>query len=396
MPSNLQRLFAGVSADNARLYYVRHHRLLGMYRFRQQSSPFLAPSSVLRPRGEKLGFLRFWQVYFISVVAFRITQLLFISQEQASFGFDDYLAFCDVVFAGIAAWLIMERKRVTRPFVCAYCLSMLIVEVIGDILLLRAGLILVIIVSLSRVLLLLSAVYFFFSRQVRAKLVMPFDVAGGKVFALANKGLYRPRDLAFWRDVGMFFMVSSVLGHWMERAYGVFVRHFLDHYDPTAPLWQDYLSPFNIYGMGATACILVLVPLKDILARRLNRIWLVLPVSYAANTLACTAIELGVGLLVNHPDATGHLTKWDYSDMPLNFMGQICLQNALIFGLIATLVVWYAFPAVEGLILRRSRDTANLVFVAVSIVYLLLAAFYLIDLRPSSELQELWDHSALP
>jgi hypothetical protein len=33
--------------------------------------------------------------------------------------------------------------------------------------------------------------------------------------------------------------------------------------------------------------------------------------------------------------------------------------------------------------------------VAVSIVYLLLAAFYLIDLRLSSELQELWGHSAL-
>jgi uncharacterized membrane protein len=109
----------------------------------------------------------------------------------------------------------------------------------------------------------------------------------------------------------------------------------------------------------------------------------VLLLGYAANTLVCTAIELGMGLLVNHPDAAGHLTKWDYSDMSFNFMGQICLQNALIFGLIATLVTWYIFPAIERLILRRPQDTVNLIFIIIATTYLLLAAFYLIDLPTS-------------
>jgi uncharacterized membrane protein len=331
-------------------------------------------------RFQQLGFLRLWQVYFVSVVAFRLTQLLFISREKVSFGFDDYLVLCDAVLAAVTAWLIMERKRVTRPFVCVYCSLMLAVQVVGDILLLHAAPITVVAIGFARLMPLGAVIYFFFSRRVRAKLTRPFNIRGGKAFAQESRQLYRPFDLAFWRDVALFFMVSSVLGHWMERAYGVFVRRFLGHYDPMSPLWQDFLIPFNIYGIGVTACILVLVPLKGFLARKLENIWLVLLVSYAANTLVCTAIELGMGLLVNHPDATGHLTKWDYFDMPLNFMGQICLQNALLFGLMATLVVWYVFPATERFIAGRSHDTVNLVFVLVSIAYLILAVLYLIEI----------------
>ncbi|MDR2587507.1 MAG: putative ABC transporter permease [Coriobacteriales bacterium] len=331
------------------------------------------------PHSHKLGFLRFWQVYFGSVVALRLVQLLFFSREKVVFEFSDYLVLCDVVFAGVVAWLIMGRKRVTRPFVCVYCPLMFVVEIVSDIVLFDANSLVIVAIAFSRVVFLSAAVYFFFSRKARTKLTRPFNVREGRALAREDERLYRLFNLAFWRDVASFFMVSSVLGHWMERAYGVFVRYFLGYYDPTSPLWQDFLVPFNIYGMGMTLCILVLFPLKDFLARKLENIWLVLLMSYVANTVVCTALELVMGLLVNHPDATGHLTKWDYSDMPFNFMGQICLQNALLFGLIATLVVWYVFPVIERLILQCPRDTANLIFVIILITYLSLAAFYLID-----------------
>jgi uncharacterized membrane protein len=331
------------------------------------------------PHSHKLGFLRFWQVYFGSVVAFRLVQLLFFSHEKVAFEFSDYLVLCDVVFAGVVAWLIMERKRVTRPFVCVYCPLMFAVEVISDIVLFDADSLVIVAITFSRVVFLSAAVYFFFSRKVRTKLTRPFSIREGKALAREDERLYRLFDLTFWRDVASFFMVSSVLGHWMERGYGMFVRYFLGYYDPTSPLWQDFLVPFNIYGMGMTLCILVLFPLKDFLARKLENIWLVLLMSYVANTVVCTALELVMGLLVNRPNATGHLIKWDYSDMPFNFMGQICLQNALLFGLMATLVVWYVFPVIERFILKNSQDTANLVFITILITYLILASFYLID-----------------
>jgi uncharacterized membrane protein len=83
-------------------------------------------------------------------------------------------------------------------------------------------------------------------------------------------------------------------------------------------------------------------------------------------------------LLANRPRPDGSLIFWDYSDMPFNFMGQICLQNSLAFGLAATLLVWALFPAIERLILACAKDSMNLISIVITITYLLLAAFYLI------------------
>jgi uncharacterized membrane protein len=324
--------------------------------------------------------LRLWQIYFISVVALNVGALLFLSHGQIVFGFADYLGFADAVFSGVAAWLIMRRKRVARLFVSVCSLAIFAASAVDTLLLLQRELSPLVALSHLRVMPLLVAAYFFFARRVRTALTSPFDFSVDKPSASSDETLYRPHDISFWRDVAMFFMVFAVVGHWMERAYGIFLLYVVGVYEPAAPLWQDLLSPFNIYGIGAVVCILLLFPFKRFLERKLKNFWLVLVVSYVANTLACTLIELIGGLLTNHPDASGRLIYWDYSNLPLNFMGQICLQNALCFGLVATLMVWNIFPAVEGLIQRCSRDTMNVAFVVILVVYLLLSAFYLVHL----------------
>jgi uncharacterized membrane protein len=334
----------------------------------------------LRRYGRRLGFLRLWQIYFISVVALNVGALLFLSHGQIVFGFVDYLGFIDAVFSGVAAWLIMRRKRVARPFVCVCSLMIFTASAVDTLLLLQREFSPLIFLGHLRVTPLLVAIYFFVSRRVRTALTSPFDFSVDKPSASTDATLHRPHDISFWRDLAMFFMVFAVVGHWMERAYGLFLFHVTGTYDPTAPLWQDFLSPFNIYGVGAVVCILLLFTLKCFLERKLQNFWLVLLVSYIANTLACTLIELIAGLLTNYPDASGHLIYWDYSNLPFNFMGQICLQNALCFGLVATLMVWNVYPAIEGLIRRCSQDTINVVFVVILIVYLLLSAFYLVNL----------------
>jgi uncharacterized membrane protein len=96
--------------------------------------------------------------------------------------------------------------------------------------------------------------------------------------------------------------------------------------------------------------------------------------------LICTTIELIGGLALNHPGPDGKLIYWDYSDHPFNFMGQICLQSALAFGVAATLMVWVIFPAIEGFILTRTDDEVDVASVVILVAYLLLVAFYLIVL----------------
>ncbi|MDR2671895.1 MAG: putative ABC transporter permease, partial [Coriobacteriales bacterium] len=134
------------------------------------------------------------------------------------------------------------------------------------------------------------------------------------------------------------------------------------------------------YQFGAVVCILLLYPTRQALSRWLRTPWLVLLLSYLINAVAVTSIELVVGLIANHPDASGHLIYWDYSNLPFNFMGQICLQNALAFGLVATVMVWFIFPELERFFLCRSDDTMNVLFVSILSVYLLLAALYLVNL----------------
>ena len=56
-----------------------------------------------------------------------------------------------------------------------------------------------------------------------------------------------------------------------------------------------------------------------------------IPVRCLAGSGIITGVELGVGLLVND---LFKLNVWDYSDLPMNLLGQVCLPYSLLwFGL---------------------------------------------------------------
>ncbi len=52
-------------------------------------------------------------------------------------------------------------------------------------------------------------------------------------------------------------------------------------------------------------------------------------------TALVTAGELAVGLLVNR-----NFAVWDYRQMPLNFLGQICLQFSLLWMPLSFVAMW--------------------------------------------------------
>ena len=84
--------------------------------------------------------------------------------------------------------------------------------------------------------------------------------------------------------------------------------------------------------------MLLLYPVKNFLEKRIRSRVVPLLISFVVNALVCTTIELVMGLMVNQPGPDGKLPLWDYSDMFCNFMGQVCLQNAIAFGVVATLM----------------------------------------------------------
>jgi uncharacterized membrane protein len=343
----------------------------------QASTPPQA-STARRARGP--GLLRLWELLFALNALVCIVALMSESQTSLPLTFDTALVLADSLLSGVALWLIMQRKKATRTVLCVYTAVMLIIGITGDLIINNFRFSAFYLVNHGRSLFLLACIYLIFSQRARTVLVMPFDLHGGREYAASEWALYRPRDPLFWRDIALFFMVFSVAGHWLERLYGIVVRYTTGFYDPAAPFWGSYFEPFSIYGIGAVLCILLLFPLKQLLAQRLRNIWLVLLVVYAANTVVCAGVELVIGLLSNHPGPTGALIYWDYSTMPFNFMGQICLQNSLGFGLAATVLVWALFPTIERLILACTKDVMNVISVVIVIVYLMLAALYLVKL----------------
>ena len=71
--------------------------------------------------------------------------------------------------------------------------------------------------------------------------------------------------------------------------------------------------------------------------------------------LVITAVELGVGLLVNRD-----YTVWDYRDVPGNFLGQICPAYCLLW-LPLSFAAMALYPQVAGLLDRILGDGEDFV-----------------------------------
>lgn len=71
---------------------------------------------------------------------------------------------------------------------------------------------------------------------------------------------------------------------------------------------------------------------------------------------------------------------WDYRNQPVNFMGQVCLVYSLLFTIVAMVVTWAIFPALERLLSRVNRDAFRVIFTVSLVLFLLLVVTYSIDL----------------
>lgn len=88
-----------------------------------------------------------------------------------------------------------------------------------------------------------------------------------------------------------------------------------------------------IYGVGVLLIIAILRPLKGT--------FLALCIG---SSIICTAIELGVGLLL---EAIFHNRWWDYSHMHFNYKGLICLRNSVLWGVGCVIMMNVVQPMLE-------------------------------------------------
>lgn len=327
---------------------------------------------------KKLGFMRFLQAIFIFNILITLAFSVFLIKGTYTLGFADVLDYLNLIFEAMSFWLIWQRKKAARALIISFSLFNI---VIGTGVNIGAGTFDIFdqfLLSLFDIVLL---AYFLTSRRAKAVLTEPFTAAVKEEELEREISYYQPKTWPFWRNLIMYFCVFSVVGHWMEAAYCTLIRFGLlpGIYDPTSQIWSDWLYPFPVYGVGAVACVLLLYPIKNLLEKHIGSRVVPLLISFVVNALVCTLIELVMGLMVNQPLPDGTLPLWDYRDMFCNFMGQVCLQNAIAFGIVSTLMVWVIYPALESGLRKLPKDAVNTAFVGIVVGFAILWFLYYIN-----------------
>ncbi|MCL1839451.1 putative ABC transporter permease [Candidatus Saccharibacteria bacterium] len=159
------------------------------------------------------------------------------------------------------------------------------------------------------------------------------------------------RDLVFWRDLLLYFLAFSYVGHFIEMAWA-WLAHVVLGRELMTNILHNPLEPYTIYGMGAVLVILIVKPL----VKKLNHH---IVATFVVATLVCAVLECVSSMILvwRH----GYNPYWWYVDQPFNFYGHICLINSLLFGLLATVFLRAIYPLTEKLLRRSNQVVLNIV-----------------------------------
>lgn len=163
---------------------------------------------------------------------------------------------------------------------------------------------------------------------------------------------YDKSMLVFLKKIFIYFWVTSLLGHYLEVVW-----IYIMHVTVDATLWKTTIPTITPlaapYGFGMVAVILVVIPL--IKKYKLHPLGV-----FASNALVTGVIEYLCALVL--VIATGRNRYWNYSNEFLNINGYVCLKSAILFGVGATLFVYFIYPTLEKIVNGLRKNQFNAVF----------------------------------
>ena len=161
---------------------------------------------------------------------------------------------------------------------------------------------------------------------------------------------------SIWRILA-YFIIYSILGYVIETVYGIV----------TKGVWESRQSflygPFcGIYGVGAVVMILSL----QYFNQNNNRLFI-------GGFIVGSIVEYVVSLFGEYVLNT---KWWDYSNMPLNINGRICVFFSIFWGLLAIYLMSYVNPRIDKLInwIKSKMSVGKLKVITIVII-----AFLFID-----------------
>jgi len=182
------------------------------------------------------------------------------------------------------------------------------------------------------------------------------------------------------RDGLFYFLVGSYVGHLIEIGLcklAQIVMRATSVYDigNCKSIFNNLIEPYTIYGMAGVFLFLFNYYFIDNLWKekwKKWKLWLKIVVLYLIFALMCAVLEFSVAWF--YTATLGSNPYWDYSDMPFNLFGFICLRNTLFFGL-ASLAFLACIRGVNQLL--RDKLKSWMVWLMIGALAGLFAVFYL-------------------
>lgn len=297
--------------------------------------------------------------------------LIFSSRDLVEYDAANLFDWLNLVFEAVTLWMVWYRLKITRPFALAYTVFNVVVGTavhLGmhtmDVGLQLASVIPDVVIFL----------YFLLSKKARE--VLTEDLVLDTMELQEEDGMAPRWSWPFVRNLIMYFCIFSFLGHWMEVSFCLAIKAGLvgGEYDPSnTMLWRDWFYPFPMHGMAVVLIGVLLYPLWRTLVRRTNVVVGSL-LSFVINGVTCGLIEFSFGLLWN-----ADLQNWDYTNMPFNIMGQVCLQNVIGFAFAASVIAWMVYPWLERTLAKLPEAAMNITAVVVLMVFLVAQTLYLVE-----------------
>lgn len=317
-----------------------------------------------------------------------------VVSKPADFTYDISMLRVLVVMAAAArsVWLIEKRADSTRRFVVV---SMVVVIVLSALDVVFGGEFEKIAEVLSMPVVVAGGILYFggslfivfyFAFSQRAKRLFVVPASTGRVdqpTSNADEDIYEKRfSWPWWRNLGIYYCTFSIFGHWAEIGFCwlIVLGVVMGDYDFShAQLWDWWLCPYPAEGIAMVLIVVLLAPFKEWLLKKFGgRVVPALVVSFLVNMLVCASIDFSTGITAN-----ADYSLWDYRDLPFNFMGQIVLQNTLVYSIAATFIVWVLYPLMAKALHRLPRRVANTLFVGLVAFYLFLELLYYVNIGPT-------------
>ena len=350
--------------------------------------PQPAPAQQKKP---KFGpIIRIIEVYFVLVMLAVLGYGLVSKPADFTYDISMLRVIAVMIAAARSIWLIEKRANTTRMFVIV---SMSIVIVLSVLDVCFGGEFEKIAAVLSFPVVVMGGIlyfggslfivfYFAFSDHVRKVFVVPPD-GSDQPTARADENIYpKPLTWPWFRNLGIYYCTFSIFGHWAEIGFCwlIVLGVVMGDYDFThAQLWDWWLCPYPAEGLAMVLIALLLAPFKEWLLKKMGgRVLPTLIISFLVNMLVCATIDFTTGITAN-----ADYSLWDYSNLPFNFMGQIVLQNTLVYSVAATFIVWVLYPLMAKALHRMNPRFANGMFFGLVAFYLFLELLYYVNFTPA-------------